>query len=69
MHQASPSILPSDDEASGKEINEEEEDDDEYDEEEYDDDDSHTIASSSAVSVDFDLDPANAVSGGIPIGY
>ena len=66
MRQASPSILPSDDDASVNENDDDE--DDEYDGEEYDDDDSNTIASSSAVSVDFDLDPANAVSGGIPIG-
>jgi Maf1 regulator len=51
---------PSDDEVvSGN-------DDEEEDEEE--EDDSHTMESSSVVSVDFDLDPANAVSGGIPIG-
>jgi Maf1 regulator len=56
----SSSLHPSDDDiVSGN-------DDEEEDEEE--EDDSHTIESSSAVSVDFDLDPANAVSGGIPIG-
>jgi hypothetical protein len=43
-------------------------DEDDDDEDDYEDDDSNTIASSSAVSVDFDLDPANAISGGIPIG-
>ena len=54
------SLHPSDDEiVSG---NDDEEEDDE------EEDDSHTIESSSAVSVDFDLDPAYAVSGGIPIG-
>jgi Maf1 regulator len=69
---SSPSNLPSEDDVSGHDMNDDDEcddDDDDNDDDDEDDDDCHTIASSSAVSVDFDLDPANAVSGGIPIGH